>query len=132
MKALDTTILEKYLTKEINGDSNILNPLIAKYPETNHFFINDIVIAEVANLLEENIKLDKSHIIKVIREFVYNDSVILQEKENIERALKDYTEKNWPFAECLKLVHNENNNCVETIRESDQKAGSMAYSKLAG
>lgn len=132
MKALDTTILEKYLTRETNGNSNSLNPLFAKYPDSNHFFVNDVVIIEVANLLEENIKFDNSHIVAVIREFVYSDKIVLQERENIERALTYYTEKNRPFAECLKQVLNENNHCSETIRASEQKTGSMAYSKLAG
>lgn len=132
MKALDTTVLLKYATVRRNRQQDLLEPLFLKYADTAHFYVSDIVIVEVTNYLEENIKYDKSHIEGVVNALAVSPKIELQNKKSVQEALKLYKHQNQPFADCLKNVFNSERNCTETLREIDRKIVSKAYSKLAG
>lgn len=132
MKALDTSVLIKYVTKPKRKSAGFLQLFFEKYPVHAKFFVNDIVLTEITAELEENIKFDKFHIVGVIEELILSEKIILQHSTVVQDALEIYKNQNQAFSECLKDVLNDQYNCKETLKATERKAQSVSYSTLAG
>ncbi len=132
MKALDTSVLIKYVAKEKRNSTGLLFSFYEKYPERAQFFVNNVVLTEITGQLEENIKFDKFHIVGVIEELLVSKKIVLQNSSVIQGALDIYKIRNQSFSECLKEVLNNEHNCKETLKATERKAQSASYSILAG
>ncbi|MCG2589313.1 hypothetical protein [Rhodohalobacter sulfatireducens] len=105
MKALNTKVLFEYLVEghEKSGNAD-------QFFNTDHisetYFLNNIVLNELATSIEENVKFDKSDFIKVLRALESNSQIRFENREIVSEAIEMFSMSRDSFSECLKSVIN--------------------------
>ncbi|NBC64697.1 MAG: hypothetical protein GVY07_03390 [Bacteroidetes bacterium] len=105
MKALTKNIIIEYL---IEGQENSQNAeqYFNSTSESETYFLNNILLSEVANYFEENIKFDKSDSLKALRALVTNSQIQFENREIVSEAIEMFSMSRDSFSECLKSVIN--------------------------
>lgn len=105
MKVLNTDILVEYL---IDGHENSDRADLFFYSanESDTYFLNNIVLHEVASSFEENVKFDKCDILKALRALVSNPQIRFENREIVSEAIEMYSISRDSFSDCLKSVIN--------------------------
>jgi len=105
MKALNADILLEYLVEE-NEDCGKADLFFKTGSESDIYFINNIVLHEIVTHFEENIKFDKSDILKVLKALVSNSQIMFENREIILESIEIYMVTKDSFSKCLKSVIN--------------------------
>jgi len=105
MKALTTNILLEYLV-EGNEKSKNADLFFNSASESDIYFLNNIVLSEVATFFEENVKFDKCDILKALRALESNSQIRFENREIVSEAIEMYSISRNSFSECLKSVIN--------------------------
>jgi predicted nucleic-acid-binding protein len=105
MKALTTNILLEYLV-EGNEKSKNADLFFNSASESDTYFLNNIVLSEVATFFEENVKFDKCDILKALRALESNSQIRFENREIVSEAIEMYSISRNSFSECLKSVIN--------------------------
>ncbi len=105
MKALDTDILLEYLVDD-HDKSHHAELFFDSASESDTYFLNNIVLSEVATFFEENVKFDKSDILKALWALESNSQIRFENREIVSEAIEMYSISRDSFSECLKSVIN--------------------------
>lgn len=119
MKPLTTEILLEYL---VEGDENSKNAemFFKSASESETYFLNNIVLHEVVKSFEENVKFDKSDILKVLGALASNSQIRFENREAVTDAIEMYKIGRVGFSECLKTVINrkyQSENSLQGVRK---------------
>ncbi|MFT5610068.1 MAG: putative nucleic-acid-binding protein [Polaribacter sp.] len=130
MIALDTNVLVRYLVQDDPAQAK----LATKFIETNctddqPCFIGQIVLCELAWVLESNYQQNRKQIANVIEELLQVGQLGVQQPEVIWRALSDYKNSNADFPDHLLARVNQSAGCDCTIT-FDKKASKQPTFKL--
>ncbi len=74
--------------------------------EAETYFLNNIVLHEVAASFEENVKFDKSDILTALRALVSNSQIRFENRDIASEAIEMYSISRDSFSDCLKSVIN--------------------------
>jgi predicted nucleic-acid-binding protein len=85
-------------------------------------FIGQIVLCELAWVLESNYHQSRSEIALVIESLMQVGQLKVMEPDTVWRALRDYRNSNADFPDHLLARSNESNGCLATLT-FDKKAG---------
>lgn len=105
MKVLNTEILLEYLVDE-HEKSDHADLFFDSASEAEMYFLNNIVLNEVATFFEENVKFDKCDILKALRALKSNSQIRFENREIVMEAIEMYSISRVSFSECLKSVIN--------------------------
>lgn len=105
MKALNTDILLEFLV-EGHEKSDHADLFFNSAPDSETYFLNNIVLYEVATSFEENVKFDKSDILTALRALVSNSQIRFENREIVSEAIEMYSISRDSFSDCLKAVIN--------------------------
>jgi len=102
MKALDTNVLVRYLTKDNHAQWNVANAYIRKHctAETPGY-INLIVLCEMVWVLVSFYKYEKIHIATLIEGILRTPQLVVQDADSVWEVLSHYTSTNIDFADAL-------------------------------
>lgn len=125
MIGLDTNILVRYITQDDPAQSKIANLLLEKYADKTHsIFINNIVLCEIAWVLERGYKYSKSQIVKILRQMFFTKEFVFEEASVFLCALENYEANNLDFSDALILCINNKRGCKATYT-FDRNAASV-------
>lgn len=105
MKALNKDILLEYLV-DGHEKSDHADLFFNSASDSETYFLNNIVLHEVATSLEDNVKFDKSDSLTVLRALVSNAQICFENREIVSEAIEMYSISRDSFSDCLKSVIN--------------------------
>jgi len=127
---LDTNVLVRYLVQ----DNPRQSALATKYIETqcsseSPCFIDQIVLCELAWVLESNYEQDRVQIAAIIEGLLQVGQLEVMEPDIVWRALADYRKSNADFPDHLVARVNESRGCQATLT-FDKKAAKQPLFQL--
>lgn len=130
MIGLDTNVLLRWLIAPDEWDIGSSKSEIAIVEKTMRargaeFFVNPIVVAETAWILEQKLKLDRVAVCDVVDRLLYSTNVTLGETNAVIDARQIYETSNIGFADCLISRIDRAAGCDYTLT-FDKKAARQA------
>lgn len=124
MKAMNTKVLFEYLVDDYEKSNNADLFFNSAYTSET-YFLNNIVLNELATSIEENIKFDKSDLIKVLRALESNSQIQFEDREIVSEAIEMFSMSRDSFSECLKSVINAGFQTKNLILRKEKNAVSI-------
>ena len=122
MIGLDTNVLIRYLVQDDRKQARQATSFIERNcTDDDPGFIGQIVLCELAWVLESNYNQTREQITAVIEQLLRVAQIELMEPEVVWRALNDYRSSNVDFPDHLLARVNESSGCEVTIT-FDKKA----------
>ncbi len=130
MIALDTNVLIRYLVQDDPKQAKLATQFVeTQCSEEQPCFIGQIVLCELAWVLESSYGQDRQQIAHVIEQLLQVGQLEVQQPEVVWRALADYKLSNADFPDHLLARVNQSNGCTETMT-FDKKASKQPYFAL--
>ena len=130
MIALDTNVLVRYLVQDDPAQAKLATQFIEiTCTDDEPCFIGQIVLCELAWVLESNYGQDRNQIAHVIEELLQVGKLDVQQPEVVWRALSDYKNSNADFPDHLLTRVNQSAGCTYTIT-FDKKASKQPTFQL--
>lgn len=122
MKGLDTNVLVRYLVQDDPRQAAAATRFIEKQCTTDSpGFIGEIVLCELAWVLESNYQQSRAEIASIIEQLLQVGQLEVMNPDVAWRALNDYRNSNADFSDHLMARTNEAKGC-ETTLTFDKKA----------
>ena len=122
MKALDTNVLVRYLVQDEPRQAALATQFIEAQCTTERpCFVGQIVLCELAWVLESNYQQNRDEISSIIEQLLQVGQLEVMEAEVAWRALADYKNSNVDFPDHLLARINEHKGCSTTVT-FDKKA----------
>ena len=126
MIGLDTNVLLRWLILPDHGDIGSSEAEIARVAAiilggAAPFFVNTIVIAETAWILEQKLKVSRRDVAEVVDRLLYSENVVVGHEEQVRAAHAQFEASNASFADCLIAQLNLAAGCAHTLT-FDRKA----------
>ena len=120
MIGLDTNILLRWLILPEQGDLASSNVEIERVSqivnaEGASLFVNVVVVAETAWILEQKLSLDRVDVSRVIGSLLFAENITLGNDAEMRTALMAYASSNIGFADCLIGEMNLAAGCSHTL-----------------
>ncbi|MBX9590402.1 MAG: type II toxin-antitoxin system VapC family toxin [Hyphomonadaceae bacterium] len=130
MIGLDTNILLRWLILPGEDDLGSSDAELERasqiiFAESAQFFVNAIVIAETAWVLEQKLKLDRSDVLEVIERLLHAENITVGNDVAVRAAQMQFKLSSANFADCLIAQLNLAAGCSHTLT-FDRKAGRTA------
>ena len=130
MKGLDTNVLVRYLVQDDPRQSAMATRFIeTQCTDDNPCFIGQIVLCELAWVLESNYQQNRAEIAAIIEQLLQVGQLEVMYPEVVWRALNDYKKSNVDFPDHLVARINESKGC-ETTLTFDKKASRQPSMQL--
>ena len=122
MKGLDTNVLVRYLVQDDPRQAAVATRFIeTQCSDESPCFIGQIVLCELAWVLESNYGQSRAEISAVIEQLLQVGQLEVMEPDVAWRALDDYKKSNADFPDHLMARINESQGCEVTLT-FDKKA----------
>ena len=126
MIGLDTNILLRWLVPPEGdvGSSDAELERVAEIilAERAQFFVNAIVIAETAWILEQKLRLARPDVSEIINRLLYSVNIVVGNDAEVRAAQMQFEASSANFADCLIAQLNLAAGCAHTLT-FDRKAG---------
>ncbi|MFT5097913.1 MAG: putative nucleic-acid-binding protein [Planctomycetaceae bacterium] len=130
MIAIDTNVLVRYLVQDDLAQAKRATLFIESNCTDNEpCFIGQIVLCELAWVLESNYGQDRENIAHIIEELLQVGQLEVQQPEVVWRALHDYKNSNADFPDHLLARVNQSTGCDFTVT-FDKKASKQPAFQL--
>ncbi len=130
MIGLDTNVLIRYLVQDDRKQATQATSFIERYcTDDNPGFIGQIVLCELAWVLESNYNQTREQITDVIEQLLQVAQLDVMEPDVVWRALNDYKHSNADFPDHLLARINQAGGCEVTVT-FDKKAARFAPFQL--
>lgn len=130
MIAIDTNVLVRYLVQDDPAQAKQATQFIeSSCTDDEPCFIGQIVLCELAWVLESNYGQNRENIAQVIEELLQVGQLEVQQPEVVWRALSDYKNSNADFPDHLLARVNQSAGCDFTAT-FDKKASKQPAFKL--
>lgn len=131
MTGLDTNVLVRYLVQDEAMQAAQATKYIEKNCTEEHpCFIGQIVLCELAWVLESNYHQSREQIVLVIEQLLQVGQLEVMEPELVWRALDDYKNSNVDFPDHLLGRVNEARGCECTVTFDKKAAKQPAFKML--
>ena len=125
MKGLDSNVLVRYLVQDEPRQAALATRFIeSQCTAESPCFIGQIVLCELAWVLESNYRQSRVEIASVIEQLLQVGQLEVMEPDIVWRALHDYKNSNADFPDHLLARINESKGCVTTVT-FDKKAANQ-------
>ena len=115
MIGIDTNVLLRLLTEDDATQSAAVKRLLAPLDaEPESVLINDIVLVETLWTLRRLYGFDRSGLADVLGHLLSALTFRFEDREVLDRALKDFTESSADFSDCLIAAKNGRWGCEST------------------
>ena len=122
MIGLDTNVVVRYLTQDDPVQSPIATELIErKLTEANPGYINVVVMAELAWVLERVYRLTNAELAAAIERLLQLDAIVVENEEDVFVAMIALRAGQGSFADALIAALNTRAGCSHTVT-FDRKA----------
>lgn len=122
MKGLDTNVLVRYLVQDDPKQAALATRFIERHCTADSpCFIGQIVLCELAWVLESNYEQSRTEIASIIEQLLQVGQLEVMDSDVAWRALGDYKNSNADFPDHLVARMNEARGC-ETTLTFDKKA----------
>ena len=122
MKGLDTNVLVRYLVQDDPRQAAVASRFIETQCSVDSpCFIGQIVLCELAWVLESNYGQSRTEIATIIEQLLQVGQLDVMEPDVAWRALEDYKKSNADFPDHLMARINESQGCESTLT-FDKKA----------
>ncbi|WP_275099693.1 PIN domain-containing protein [Sedimenticola hydrogenitrophicus] len=116
MRGLDTNVLVRYLVQDDPKQAAQASKFIETYcTDESPCFIGQIVLCELAWVLESNYQQDRQQIASIIEQLLQVGQLEVMGPEIVWRALNDYKNSNADFPDHLLARVNESQGCDTTV-----------------
>ena len=130
MKGLDTNVLVRYLVQDDRRQATAATAFIeTQCTNEAPCFIGQIVLCELAWVLESNYQQSREEIASIIEQLLQVGQLQVMEPEVAWRALDDYKKSNADFPDHLMARVNETQGCDSTLT-FDKKASKQPLFQL--
>lgn len=131
MKGLDTNVLVRYLVQDDEKQAAQASKFIETHcTDETPCFVGQIVLCELAWVLESNYHQGRGQIASIIEELLQVGQLEVMEPEVVWRALIDYRNSNADFPDHLLARVNESKGCDVTITFDKKAAKQPAFQLL--
>ncbi|MCU7816010.1 MAG: type II toxin-antitoxin system VapC family toxin [Candidatus Thiodiazotropha sp. (ex Lucinoma kastoroae)] len=131
MKGLDTNVLVRYLVQDDPKQAAQASKFIeANCTDETPCFVGQIVLCELAWVLESNYSQDREQITSIIEQLLQVGQLEVMEPEVVWRALHDYKNSNADFPDHLLARVNESQGCDVTMTFDRKAAKQLAFQML--
>jgi predicted nucleic-acid-binding protein len=133
---LDTNLLLRWLILPDQGDLGSSEAELARVTaiildSAEPFFVNTIVIAETAWILEQKLKVRRRDVAGIVDRLLYSENVVVGDEAAVRAAHAQYEASSANFADCLFAQLNLAAGCAHTLT-FDRKAGRTPGFRHAG
>ena len=134
MIGIDTNVLLRWLVRDqLMGEpalaqSEALSALFDKSEEA--FFINEIVVVEIAWVLKQRARLPKARIAEIIWGLLNLENAVVKDREILSAALQTYSEFPGDFSDHLIGEINSRNGCRTTMTFDKAASKSSHFTEL--
>lgn len=133
---LDTNVLLRWLLTPAHGDIGSSDAEIARVADLileagAEFYVNAIVIAETAWILEQKLKVSRADLSETISRLRYAGNIVLGNAAEVGAAQAAFEQSNANFADCLIGQLNLGAGCGHTLT-FDRKASRTPGFRHAG
>lgn len=130
MIGLDTNVLVRYIVQDDKKQAELARILIEeKCDSANPAHISLIVLCEIVWILNGPYKATKTQIIEVLQNILLTETFDIELHDTAWIALKDFTETNADYADCIIARLNQEKGCSTTYT-FDKKAAKLPCSQL--
>jgi predicted nucleic-acid-binding protein len=124
---LDTNILLRWLISPQMGDIGSSDVEIERasaiiVAEGMQFFVNPIVLAEMAWILEQKLRLARADVSEVVGRLLHSENITIGCSTDVRLAQVQFEQSSANFADCMIAQLNLAAGCSHTLT-FDQKAG---------
>jgi predicted nucleic-acid-binding protein len=131
LKGLDTKVLVRYLVQDDPGQAARASKYIETYcTEDRPCFIGQIVLCELAWVLQSNYRQSREQIALIIAELLQIGELEVAEPEIVWRALADYKNSQADFPDHLLARVNQARGCETTVTFDKETAKQPAFQLL--
>ena len=131
MKGLDTNVLVRYLVQDDPKQAAQASKFIETHcTDERPCFIGQIVLCELAWVLESNYHQDRVQIASIIEQLLQVGQLDVMEPEVVWRALNDYENSNADFPDHLLARVNQSMGCEVTVTFDKKAAKQVAFQML--
>ena len=131
MKGLDTNVLVRYLVQDNTQQALQASHFIeTQCTDETPCFIGQIVLCELAWVLESNYHQSRAQIALVVEQLLQIGQLEIMEPEVVWRALEDYKKSNADFPDHLLARVNESKGCESTLTFDKKAAKQPAFKML--
>ena len=128
MIGLDTNVLVRYLTQDDKAQSLAATRLIEN---GNTFFINTIVLCELAWVLESCYDLKKDDLANILKKILSTRQFTIENSKIAWHAIDDFGASKADFSDCLLGQINLHKDCEHTFTFDKALKGVAAFKHLA-
>jgi predicted nucleic-acid-binding protein len=127
---LDTNVLLRWLIPDLESNLGSSEAEIERVSRTlqaegARFFVNPIVIAETAWVLERTLKLARPDVSQVVSSLLYAENITVGNDAEVRAAQSEFEQSNAGLADCLIAQLNLAAACTHTLT-FDQRASRTA------
>ena len=120
MIGLDTNVLLRWLIPDREGklrssDAEIERVSKIFLVDGAQFFINAVVIAETAWMLEKRLKLARSHVSEVVNRLLLAENITVGNDVEVRAAQREFDQSGANLADCLIAQLNLTAGCLHTL-----------------
>ena len=116
MIALDTNVLIRLLTQDDPKQAAIAAKWVGEAESRKEaLFLNRIVLCELVWVLSGAYGFSKSKIIRILEELLSTENLVVENRDIVFEALKDYAGANADFVDYLIGRSNEAEGCSKTL-----------------
>lgn len=131
MKGLDTNVLVRYLVQDDPRQAASATRFIERQcTSDNPGFIGQIVLCELAWVLESNYQQSRAEIASIIELLLQVAQLEVMDPDVVWRALKDYKNSNADFPDHLLARINEAKGCETTLTFDKKASRQLAFQLL--
>lgn len=127
MIAVDTNVLVRYLVDDKTASAQVL---LAKNAvnKAKQIFVSQLVQAEIVWVLQSAYKFNKKEILYILNGMYEHGAILLQYEKRFFNALRQFTNSNVDFSDCLILEESKQAEC--RLITFDKKLGKLDNTKL--
>ncbi len=120
MIGLDTNILLRWLIQPGEGDVGSSDAEMQRASQIigadgAQFFINVIVVAETAWILEQKLKLARADVMEVMGRLLHGENITVGNEAEVRAAQMQFEQSSANFADCLIAQLNLSAGCSHTL-----------------
>ena len=131
MIGLDTDILVRYILQDDPEQAAIAGHLIeSQCTAHSPGYTSILVLVELVWVMTTGYSYEKHHIVSTIHQILITNEFMVEERETIWAALREYEKGSSDFADCLISHRNHTKGCTQTFT-FDRKAARGRYFTLA-
>lgn len=130
MKGLDTNLIVRLLTNDDPAQAALVARLVDEGDPDEHYFVNAIVVVEVAWTLGKAYRWERRWVLTAIEKLALHPRIELEDRDDVLEAVKASANGLGDFADLLIALRNRRKGCSMTLTFDKQASRFPEFSVL--